>query len=166
MILSALLALSVYAAVPQKALEPSAPAAIPSLPSPVIVPKPGDAWLSRDVDRNQILQALADAGASQYFNEQGLSLWRAAPFQARGRQRVQLTFAAFDAKESESALASRLQERAAELASWIFDKTRIAEDDVIVQAKPLSECCGARCGDCLRSKKGPSRHWTRPSNKI
>ena len=159
MILVALLALSVHAAGVQKVAE------IPALPSPVIAYKPGELLFTRDLDRNTALQAMADAGGSEYFNGKGLSLWQASPYHAGNGLKLELTFAAFDAKEPATALERRVAKLAGELTSWISDKTGVDADNISLHAKPLTECCGSRCPDCLHSKKGPSRYWTRQEHR-
>lgn len=130
--------------------------------SPLITPAPDALWLSRDVARNERLRQLADAGAREFLAERGLLLWQIVPFIGGGRDRLELRLSLFDGAAPEGAHADAVAEHGDAVREFAARATGLSPDDVLVGSRPMKTCCGSGCSECLHSKKGPSRYWTRP----
>jgi len=157
-----LLAAAAFAGGPRRAVElPRLPEALAAAASPTIAVPADGFWSSQDAARNERLRQLADAGARDFFAEKGLLLWQLTPYQARGRERLQLTFSLFDGAAPSADLAAALDEHGEAVRGFAAAATGVHPDDVLVSGDPMKSCCGGGCAACLHSKKGPSRYWTR-----
>ncbi len=152
---------------PQAAIEaaPAPSAAELAAAGPEASPAPpldaADLFHPVNVQRNEALQRLADAGGREILRQAGLMLWR---FSREGGD-YSLTVSFFDGARPER-LRDYVKAKGPEVAATLAAALGTGADNVRLRSRSSDSCCGSGCASCLRSKDQASPYWTgRPPHR-